>query len=72
MANFLMFLPTPGFQEYEKNAAIAKEIICHRVAEKTQEKVIPVSRNMSSFAAQASVSGINESVELSDTLGVFC
>lgn len=70
--NFLMFLPTPGFQEYEKNTAIAKEIICHRAAEKTWEKVFPVSSNMSSFTAQASVSGVNESVELSDVLGVFC
>lgn len=67
----LMFLPTPGFQEYEKYIVIAKEIICHRTAEKTWEEVIPMSSNMYSFTAQASVNGINESVELPDTLGVF-
>lgn len=34
----LMFLPTPRFQEYEKNTVIAKEIICHRAAGKTWGK----------------------------------
>lgn len=66
-----MFLPTLGFQEYEKNRVVAKEVVCHRSAEKTRERVIPVSSNMYSFnTAQASVDGINGSAELLDALGV--
>ena len=66
----LMFLPTLGFQEYEKNTVVAKEIVCHRTAEKTREGVIPMSSNMYSFTTQASMDGISGNPELSDTPGV--